>query len=281
MIVFLNGRFVPEEQALVSVFDRSFLYGDGLFEAIRVYRGQPFRWSQHFERLGRGAQFLKMSVPFSASELHGAARELVQRNSLPESILRLTLSRGVGRRGYSPVGANSPSIVMTLHPAPPVDPLHPPRWRLITSTLRVPANDPVANHKTCSKLYQVLARAEAETQGADEALVLNTDGDVAEAAGSNVFWLEGSLVCTTPLASGALAGVTRSLVLELGPALDLPTTEKPITSDALRNVDAVFLTATGLEIVEVLSLDGCAVRQSPIPHQIREAFRQIVERETR
>lgn len=281
MIVYLNGRFVPEEQALVSVFDRSFLYGDGLFETIRIYRGEPFRWIQHFERLCRGAQFLKMTVPLSAPELEAAARELVQRNGLPESVLRLTLSRGVGRRGYSPRGADSPNVVMTLHPAPSLDPLHPPRWRLITSSLRVPANDPVASHKTCNKLYQVLARAEAEAQGADEALLLNTDGEVAEAASSNVFWLEESVICTTPLASGALAGATRSLVLELCPTLDLRSTEKPVKSDALRNADAIFLTVTSLEIIEVASLDGCAVRQSSIPQQIRKAYRQLVERETR
>lgn len=280
MIVYLNGRFVSEEQALVSVFDRSFLYGDGLFETIRIYRGEPFRWTQHFERLCRGAQFLKLPVPLSAPEWEAAARELVQRNGLPESVLRLTLSRGVGQRGYSPRGADSPNVVMTLHPAPSLDPLQPSRWRLITSSLRVPANDPVASHKTCNKLYQVLARAEAEAQGADEALLLNTDGEVVEAASSNVFWLEGSVICTTPLASGALAGVTRSVVLELCPTLNLRSAEKPLKSAALRNMDAIFLTVTSLEIVEVVSLDGCAVRCSPVVSEIRKTYRQIVERET-
>ncbi|HEX4644553.1 MAG TPA: aminotransferase class IV, partial [Verrucomicrobiae bacterium] len=109
--VFLNGQFVPEEQAVVSVFDRGFLYGDGLFEALRVYNGQPFRWTQHLERLQRGADFLKIRLPFTAAELRNHAAELIRRNQMPECLLRLVLSRGVGPRGYSPRGADLPVLV--------------------------------------------------------------------------------------------------------------------------------------------------------------------------
>src|SRR5579872_7032026 len=117
MIVFLNGQFVPEESAVVSVFDRGFLYGDGLFETIRIFKGKPFRWEQHLERLQRGAEFLKIKLPFSCTALPKFADELINKNQMPDALLRLTLSRGVGIRGYSPKGAEEPTVVMSLHPA--------------------------------------------------------------------------------------------------------------------------------------------------------------------
>src|SRR5947208_3976423 len=135
MLVFVNGRFLPEEQAVVSFFDRAFLYGDGIFEALRISHGQPFRWQQHMERLQAGLDHLKISSPYSPAQLRDYTRRLVAENRMPESLLRVTISRGVGKRGYSPVGANSPSVVLSLHPAPVADPDNPPRWKLITSTV--------------------------------------------------------------------------------------------------------------------------------------------------
>ena len=181
MIVFLNGQFVPEEQAQVSVFDRGFLYGDGLFETLRVYAGRPFRWAQHLDRLKRGADFLNLRLPIPPEELKKAAGQLIQQNQMPECILRLTVSRGVGPRGYSPRGAEQPVVVMSVHPAPVIDPQHPLAWHLATSSIRVPAGAALANFKTCDKLVSVLARAEAEAQHCEEALLLNTKGEVAEA----------------------------------------------------------------------------------------------------
>src|SRR2546421_6588682 len=121
MIVFLNGQFVPESQAVVSVFDRSFLYGDGLFETMRIRNGKPFRWAQHLDRLGQGAEFLKIKLPFAGAELQEFVAGLVRRNEMPEALLRLTLSRGVGVRGYSPKGAEQPLIAMSLHPIPAIE----------------------------------------------------------------------------------------------------------------------------------------------------------------
>ena len=116
MTVFLNGQFVPEAQATVSVFDRSFLYGDGLFETMLVSNGKPFRWPQHCERLERGAKFLGINIPFTRDALARFAAELIAANQMPEALLRLTLSRGVGVRGYSPKDADIPTLVMSLHP---------------------------------------------------------------------------------------------------------------------------------------------------------------------
>lgn len=280
MIVFLNGQFVPEEQACVSVFDRGFLYGDGLFETMRVYAGRPFRWTPHLERLQRGAEYLRLRLPFTPEELSAHAAELIRQNAMPESVLRITLTRGVGPRGYSPQYAEHPFLVMDLRPAQTVDPVNPPRWRVVVASFCVPANDPLATFKTANKLHQVLARAEADAHGADEALLLNSNGDVAEAAASNVFWVEGGTVYTTPLASSALPGVTRALVMELCQSLALPWVEKNIKPDALRSADGVFLTLSTLGIVEMISLDGADLRQSPLVGQLQHVYREEVANET-
>ena len=212
MLLFLNGQFVPEEEAMVSVFDRGFLYGDGLFETMRVFNAKLFRWKQHLERLQQGADFLKIPLPIAPDSLRAFADELIAQNHATDSLLRLTVSRGIGPRGYSPKAAQTPSLVMSLHPAPQFDAQKPRVWRLITSSVRLPAREPLAHFKTCNKLPQIMARAEADAAGADEALLLNTEGYVVEGASSNLFWIKGRTVCTPPLASGILPGVTRQVV---------------------------------------------------------------------
>jgi len=274
MIVFLNGQFVPEEQAVVSVFDRGFQFGDGLFETLRVYRGKPFRWADHLERLRRGAEFLKIKLPFREEELLRHALELIERNRMPESLLRISLSRGVGLRGYSPKGADRPTAVMTLHPAP--DLTGPaPGWRLITASPRLPANEPLAQFKTCNKLPQILARAEADAAGANEALLLNTNGAAVEGGGSNLFWIEGSTVCTPPLASGILAGVTRLVVREICRKLSLPCREADITPAELFEAEGVFMSLSSRGVVEVVSLDGKDLKRSPLVEEIRTAYEEM------
>jgi aminodeoxychorismate lyase len=280
MIVFLNGQFVPEAQATVSVLDRSFLYGDGLFETLRVHNGRPFRWAQHIERLQRGADFFGIRVPFPQDALLGFVRELVWRNAAREALLRLTLSRGVGPRGYSPTGADQPTLVMMLHPAPAWSLPEPPRWKLATVSFRLPAHEPLAQFKTCNKLAQVLARAEAEARGADEALLLNTEGDVIEAASGNLFWIENNAVCTPPIASGILAGVTRSVVLELCRALDVPTREvSPRVMELLR-ASGVFVSLSSWGVVAASELDGRALPQSPLVQELHEAYARLLEAES-
>ncbi|HEY2951031.1 MAG TPA: aminotransferase class IV [Verrucomicrobiae bacterium] len=280
MLVFVNGRLVPEEQALLSVFDRGFLYGDGLFETLRVVHGKPFRWSQHLERLERGAEFLKLKLPCAPDEMRRWANELIVQNQMPESVLRLTLSRGVGVRGYSPKGAGPPTLVMSLHPAPAADPQNPPRWRVITSSFRVPVDEPLMNLKTCNKLPQILARAEAEAMGVDEALLLNTSGEVAEAAGSNLFWIGNGVVWTTPLAAGVLAGVTRAVVLELCQRLGLVAEEASITPQALAKSDSAFLSSSALGLVEVAEVDGLKLGRLPLTKKLQRAFEELVQQES-
>src|SRR6266511_3671696 len=272
MIVFLNGQFVSYEQATVSVFDRSFLYGGGLFETIPVYAGRPFRWAQHLERLARGAEFLKMRMEHSPKELRKFAGELIERNQAPYALIRLTLSRGVGERGYSPKGADSPMIVMALYPTSAPDPQNPVHWSLVTSSYHLPTTDPLASFKTNNKLLQIAVRAEAEAAGADDALLLNTNGEVAETSRANLFWVYRDVIYATPSGRGALPGITRAVVLELCQALALQTSKKVIKPESLRNSDAIFLSLSSLGIVSVSSLDGEPIRDSPLVDQLRQAY---------
>jgi aminodeoxychorismate lyase len=280
MIVFLNGKFLPEEQAMVSVFDRSFLYGDGLFETILVVNRVPFRWAQHFERLERGAAFLGISLPFGTGEVKGFAERLLLENGMANAMLRMSLSRGIGVRGYSPRGANSPVLVMTLHPLAVAALTAMPAWRLRTASFKLPAGESLAQFKTCNKLPQILSRAEAEQVGADEALLLNTDGFVVEGATSNLFWVDQGTVYTPSLASGILSGVTRGVVFEVCRTLGLEANERTITGARLLNTEGVFLSLSSVGIAEGSSLDGQLLRRSPITAQIRRAYLDMVRRET-
>jgi aminodeoxychorismate lyase len=276
MIVFLNGQFVPEAQATVSVFDRSFLYGDGLFETMRVTKGKPFRWWEHMERLRKGGDFLGIKIPFACKSLEKYAAELIAKNQMPEALLRLTVSRGVGLRGYSPKGADKPMLVMTLHPFPGAPGAEPVGWKLHTASFRLPAGEKLAHFKTANKLAQIMARAEADAAGAEEAVLCNTDGFVVEGASSNLFWVEGDTICTPPLASGILAGVTRAVTLELCGKLGLAHAERQITPEKLRHVQGVFVTLSSYGVVAAATLDGVALAQSPRVSQLCRAYNELL-----
>jgi len=261
---------------VVPITDRGFLYGDGLFETLRVRNGQPVWWDRHIDRLERGAQYLKIPLPWPGSTLGGFANQLIKRNSMPESVLRLTLSRGSGSRGYSPKDANNPTVAMTLHSLPAIT----KELRLATSSFRIPAKDPLAPFKTSSKLLHVLARAEAERRGADEALLLNTDGRVAEATSSNIFWLCNNTVCTSPVSDGALAGLTRAAVFDLCQARQLPTLEAGLLPEQLIETDGVFTTNSVAGITPVAELDGRILRQSPFTTELQRWLEDVISRES-
>lgn len=280
MIVFLNGRFVPEAQASVSVFDRSFLYGDGLFETMRIANATPFRWAQHLARLKAGAAYLGIILPFKPAELSRHAAKLIKDNGMSDGLLRLTLSRGIGRRGYSPSGADTPVLVMSLHPlSRPASPdlLN---WKLKISELSLPAHQALAQFKTCNKLAQILARSQAEQDGADEALLANTDGFIVEGSSGNLFWIKANVVQTPPLASGVLSGVTRSVVLEVCRTLGLSVQERNITASRLAHADGIFLSLSSAGVVQAVSLDGAPLKRSPLTLRLHAAYGELVLRET-
>ena len=276
MIVFLNGEFVSEEKAVVSVFDRGFLFGDGLFEAMLVRRGEIFRWRQHVERYQRGVDLLKLTVPYSPEELFRFSMQLIEKNRMPECLLRLNISRGITARGYSPNNAHHPAIVLSLHPAPELDDKSPARWRVITSSYCLPVNDPLTSVKTANKLPEVMARAEADAAGAHDAILLNPRGEIAEGTSCNIFWVNDGVVCTTPLHSGALPGVTRAALFELCAKASIPCCEINAKPAVLHHAEGVFLTNTSMGVVEVESLDGRALPSSPLVKKLWAAYRALV-----
>jgi aminodeoxychorismate lyase len=280
MVVFLNGKFVPEAEAVVPLNDRGFLLGDGLFETLRVANGKTFRFAQHLERLARGAEFLKIQLPFTPRELQKFAGQLIAQNELSEAALRVTLTRGAGARGYSPKNSGAPTLALTLHPLPPQKPDEPEQWSLMTSSFRIPAGDALASFKTTSKVLNVLARAEAEEKGADEALLLNTNGEVAETAGGNLFWVYQDQVCTVPTGRGVLPGITRAVVLEICQTLGLATNKRIVKPEQLRNAEGIFVTQSALGIIPVAAFDGQPVAPSPLVDQLAAAYHEMLVRES-
>jgi branched-chain amino acid aminotransferase len=275
MIVFLNGKFVPEDRALVSVFDRGFLYGDALFEGMLVTGGCPFRWREHMERLQRGMEFVKLAIPYSYDELLKYALRLIKRNKMPECILRLSITRGITARTYSPRNATRPAVVMSLHPTPVVNKML--RWPVVIASFRLPANDPLTSFKTTNKLRQVLARAEADAAHAQEAILLNTDGRLAEGTTSNLFWIKGGAVFTPALPDGALPGVTRAAMFELCVKMNLKCKEKKARLPELRQADGAFLTMTSMGIVEIESVDGRKIRRSPLVGKLWAGYWDLLQ----
>ena len=280
MIVFLNGRFVSEARARISVVDRGFLYGDGLFETVLVCNSRPFRLEPHLDRLQRGAALLKIPWPHPIPNLESFAAELIHQNAASDAVLRIHLSRGRGLRGYSTRGAGPSTLVMSLHPPPLIDPANPPCWQLTTSLLRIPPDNPLACAKTSNRLVNIMARTEAEELNADDALLLNTREEIAGTAGANLFWVGKGRVYTPPLGAGALDGITRAVVFELCRRKSMKCLERTIPSSSLKKMDGVFVTLGTLGIVEILCLDGMPLKRSPITARLREAYWKQVTVET-
>lgn len=278
---FVNGHILPQAEAVVSILDRGFLYGDGLFETLRCYRGAPFRWHAHLERLQAGARFLGIPLPIPAETLREAAHRLLADNQMTDAVLRLTVSRGSGPRGYSPNGAGPPTVTMTVHETSAMNHASPPAWNLVTSRIRLPAGETLALYKTCNKLPQILARAEADAAGADEALLLNTQGHIVEAATSNLFWIQDTTLLTAPLTAGVLPGVTRAVVCELAAPLGLNLREAIIQPADLLAADGLTLSSSVVGIARGQTLDGVPLRQSPWIPKLAHAYATLVDQETR
>ena len=274
MEIFLNGQFMPEEDAKVSVFDRSFLYGDGVFETLRLYNGKPFLLDRHLGRLAHSLGSLYIGDPYDFDQWNEHVRELINRNSAKESILRIQVSRGVGKRGYTSSGNYSPTTVISLHDTPPS--VSDTQLDLITATGILTDHDPLSTLKTSNKLVNIIAMREAERAGAHDALLLNGKGFATETSSSNIFAILGTKLNTPPLNSGCLSGITRGYILELAIELGIETTQEDLGYDQLKSCEGIFLTNSVREIQAVKSLDGESIRQSSLTVQLQQAYRQKV-----
>ena len=287
MIAYVNGKYLPQESAAISIFDRGVMYGDGCFETLRIYGSRPAFWEAHLARLG--ASLAALSIPFrlNPGKLAIVVRTLLSKNqanlskgkeSEPlEFLLRIQVTRGQSPRGYSIQNAQNPSLIVSLHPAPhcPRDPI--PAWRLITSSERIDARHPLCRHKTTNQLFLILGKAEADRQNADDVLFLNHEGHVAETSCANIFWFDGRSIGTPPLSAGILPGITRQVVQEICAARNLPCQEENIFESVLWAKQAVFLTQSAWEILSVASLNGRKIGSSPIVESLRRDYRRRAE----
>ena len=277
MIVFINGNFIEEEEATISVFDRGFLYGDGVFETLRIYNGKPFLFDRHIGRLSHGLGSLFIGDKYSFSEYLEHTRELIERNNVTEGVLRIQATRGPGKRGYSTTGNYDPTVLISLHVAPNVDLNNVLPVKLATSTQILSDHDPFSTLKTTNKLANIVALREAENVGMDDALLTNHNGNITEASGSNVFWTKDNTLFTPPVSSGCLSGITRGMILELAIALKLPTAQQDITPTQLGDAESVFLTNSIREIQPVIQVDDKPIAISPLIAVLHAAYREAVE----
>lgn len=278
--VMINGRLVHESQATVSVFDRAFLYGDGLFETILVWGGRPFRWAQHWERLQRGLASLRLALPWHHARVMEQIAELLDVNQTRHAVLRLQVSRGVGPRGYTASLQSVPVLVLSTHPLEAVAPGQPAAWRLRVATTRLPPAHALSGFKTCNKLAQIVARLEAREQEAEEALLLSADGHLAEAAAGNIFWFAQGCLHTPPLSTGALPGITRAVILEIAQRWKWETRETLAGPEVLRQAEGVFMTTSTLGVIEAVALDGQPLARSPLTPQCHAGYWALVSRES-
>ena len=278
--VWMDGQVLPVAEALVPVFDRSFLYGDGLFESLPWDSGRLFRWRQHWDRLALGAKFLGIRIHWNETQVRAGIRAITASLTTPQATVRMHLSRGVGPRGYSPRGADVPRFIITAHPSPPM-PLD--GWPALTlktcSSFKVAAGDPLSAHKSANKLLNVLARAEAEGEGFDDALLVNTNGMVTESSSGNVFWWEEGSLHTPPLSAGALPGVTRGAVLDCARELGWTVTETAALPSRLGSSRGIFLTFSTRGLIPVRALDSQNVPTEARQSRLQEAFQRCCERE--
>ena len=258
MQIYLNGKLVPKEEAKVSVFDHGFLYGDGVFEGIRVYEANIFRLKEHIDRLYESAKSIAMIIPLSPEEMTQATIDTVAANSKRNAYIRLIVSRGPGDLGIDPSKCGRPTVVIIVTSIA----LYPPEFYekgisiVTTSVRRIPLQCLDPRIKSLNYLNNILAVIEAKKAGAPEGVMLNLQGRVAECTADNIFIMKNGRLKTPPELEGALGGITRNAVIDMARNADIPYTEARLGLHDLYNSDECFLTGTGAEVMPVSSVDG-------------------------
>jgi len=279
-LVYLNGRFVPESQACVSVFDRGFLYGDGAFETMRSYGGQIFQLERHIQRLRESAEIIGLRLQHRPQQLADICMQLIERNGLAEAILRISVTRGPAAGGIGIARAAQATVVAFVRPPAPL-----PEQAYsdgvsasIVSIRRCPSSSIDARVKSMNFLNFILARAEAERRGAYEAIMLNHSGHIAEASTANIFFAADGALVTPCLECDILPGITRAVVIGLASDMGIRVEERKIGPEEIAGFDECFLTNSGLELIPVTKIDGAPVgtgKPGPVYSQMHEAYRKI------
>lgn len=281
--VWINGHAVDAAAGHISALDRGLTLADGLFETMRIYDGRTFRLDAHLSRLQDACIVLRIHEPSGLRETVVRIVDEVARAGLRNARLRLTITRGISSPGLAPPPAAAPTVIVAVSPLPPHDAASYERG--ITAHLasgRLNERSMTTGLKTLSYTDAVLALAEALDAGADDALLLDTRGHLAEATTSNLFLVTGGMLATPPLSCGVLPGITRSVVLECARELGVDTAEREMTPNELEQADEAFLTSSVREIVPLVKVGGADIasgRPGPITSRMRLAYAELVRRE--
>ena len=278
--IFLSGKLVDEVDAKVSVFDHGLLYGDGVFEGIRVYGGKVFLHRQHIDRLYESAKAIRLVIPMSPDEIIRAVEETVLANNIGDGYVRLVVTRGAGSLGLDIRKTGNPQVIVIADTIT----LYPPET--YTKGMRLVTASTIRNHpgalspriKSLNYLNNILARIEGTDAGMVEALMLNHKGEVAECTGDNIFIVKQGVIRTPSPDSGILEGITRDAVIRLAREAGYRVDECALTRHDLYIADEMFLTGTAAEVVAVVSLDGRCIgsgEPGPITRDLLERFRQL------
>lgn len=281
-VIYLNGEFVSKEEAKVSVYDHGFLYGDGIFEGIRIYNGNIFKCKEHLDRLYDSAKSIMLDIPLSRQEMQDALVETLRRNELRDGYIRLVVSRGPGDLGLDP--RRSPKAwVIIIAEKLSIYPEEAYLNGLKTVSVSNRRNIPDALNpkiKSLNYLNNILVKIQANLAGVGEAIMLNSQGYVAEGSSDNIFIVKRGIVYTPPCYCGALEGITRGAILEICERVGYTVKEEPFTLHDVYVADEVFFTGTAAEVIAVREVDGRIIgegKAGPITTHLLKEFRSIVE----
>jgi branched-chain amino acid aminotransferase len=283
LIIYLNGEFVPKEEAKVSVFDHGLLYGDGVFEGIRSYNGRVFRLYEHLQRLYDSAKVIRLTIPLSLEEMKEKILETLRLNNLRDAYIRAVVTRGVGDLGLDPDKCSKEGFVFIITDKIVLydDEYYKNGLNVITVPTR--RNVPEALNpriKSLNYLNNIMAKIEAKNSNVIEAIMLNSDGYVVECTGDNIFIIKNEAIYTPPTYLGALEGITRDAVIELGRNMGLKVEERIFNRYEVFVADECFLTGTAAEVIPVVKVDGRIIGDGSlgnITKKLTEAFRELTQ----
>ena len=260
-LVYVDRKFVERSKAVVSVFDHGLLYGDGVFEGIRAYDGSVFRLADHVDRLFDSAKLIRLKIPLAKHEVTEAVLETLRRNGLRDAYVRLVVTRGSGDLGVNPALCTNPTVFIIAEPmASTLGPKEPKVVRMTYSSYRRDAVDGTSHEiKSLNYMNSILAKIEATSAGADDAIMLDHRGFVSEATVSNIFLVKDGRLSTPSSAAGILHGITRAYIIALCSDLGLEVEERDITPFELNTADEVFLVGTKAEVLAVGSISGVSI----------------------
>ena len=283
--VYFNGKFVPEAEARVSVYDHGLLYGDGVFEGIRAYEGRVFKLHEHVDRLYQSAKAIALDIPLTRAEMADVILQSCRENDLHDAYIRPVVTRGVGDLGIDPRRCKEPTVFVLARPLLRLygDDRYAQGLKVVSlSARRNPIDCLSPNIKSLNYLNNVIGRLEANRQGADEGLFLDTSGFVSEATADNLFIVSAGRLLTPP-AYNSLRGITRASVIDLAAAEGIPVQEAPLTLFDVYNADEVFITGTAAEVAPVVEVDGRSIadgKPGQITGRLWKAFPAYVRRES-